>query len=319
MKLSKFEGDLLTDPTEYRQVVGALQYCTLTRPEISFSINQFCQNMQALTSAHWSAAKRVLLYLKSSVDHSLYNQKGPLHLTAYSDSDWVGDPDDRRSTTGFAIFLGYNLVAWSAKKQSIVSHSSTKAEYRALAITTIEMFWLGMLFKDIHVVLPTTSTIWCDNIGALALAANPVYQTQNKYIEVYYHFVHEKVLNQNIIINFISTDEQVANVFTKGLGSAQFLYLRLKLMMIPSPMSLWGVVRENIVVAKNTASNSPYSAKGNHDHNLQYSAAAEIVESNRDAQAIAKAINYNGQETSQSPKSCSSASLDRRHTRKGLP
>jgi len=142
LKLSKFDGDLLPDPTAYQQIVGALQYCTLTRPDISFSVNQLCQHMHAPTSAHWSAAKRVLRYLKSSVDHGLHYTRGPLHLTAYCDSDWAGDPDDRRSTTGFAICLGRNLVSWSAKKQPIVSRSSTEAEYRALAITTAEMFWL---------------------------------------------------------------------------------------------------------------------------------------------------------------------------------
>jgi len=154
----------LPNPTAYRQIVGALQYCTLTRPDISFSP----------TSAHWSAAKRVIRYLKSSVDHGLHYTRGPLHLTAYYDSDWAGNPDDRHSTTGFAIFLGCNLVSWSAKKQPIVSRSSTKAEYRALAITTAEMFWLRMLLNDICVTLTTALTIWCDNVSALALATNPV-------------------------------------------------------------------------------------------------------------------------------------------------
>jgi hypothetical protein len=83
--------------------------------------------MHAPTSVHWSAAKRMLHYLKSSVDHGLFYQKGPIQLTAYSNSDWAGDPDDRHSTTGFAVFLGHNLISWSAKKQPIVSRSSTKA------------------------------------------------------------------------------------------------------------------------------------------------------------------------------------------------
>lgn len=111
MKLSKFEGDLLNDPIEYRQVVGALQYCTLTRPKISLLVNQLCQNMHAPTFAHWLAAKRVLHYLKSSADHGLYYRKGSLHLTTYCDSDWASDTVDRRSTIGFSVFLGRNLVA----------------------------------------------------------------------------------------------------------------------------------------------------------------------------------------------------------------
>jgi hypothetical protein len=259
-KLSKFDGTPLPDPTEYRQIVGALQYCTLTSPDISFSVNQLCQHMHAPTSTHWSAAKRVLRYLKSSVDHGLHYTKGPLHLFAYCDSDRAGDPDDRRSTSGFAVFLGRNLVSWSAKKQPIVSRSSTEAEYRALAITTAEMFWLRMLLKDIHVFLSTTPTIWCDNVSALALASNRIYHARTKHIEVDYHFVREKVLNQDVLLRFISTDDQVADVFTKGLGSARFVYLRLKLMVIPSPISLRGGVRDNpaaqrlLAVGDNTGS-----------------------------------------------------------------
>ena len=130
-----------------------------------------------------------------------------MHLTTYYDSDWAGDPNDRQSTTGFAIFLCRNLFAWSAKKQPIVSRSNTKAKYRALAITTTEMFWLRILFKDIHIVLSIALTIWCDNAGALALAANPVYHARTKNIKVDYHFVCEKVLNQDIIIKFIFTDD----------------------------------------------------------------------------------------------------------------
>jgi hypothetical protein len=109
--------------------------------------------MQAPTSAHWSGAKRVLHYLKSLVDHGLYYQKGPLHLTAYYDSDWASDLDDRRSTTGFAVFLGRNLVAWSAKKQPIIFCSNIEAEYKALAITTAEMFWLCMCSTPIKVTV----------------------------------------------------------------------------------------------------------------------------------------------------------------------
>jgi hypothetical protein len=111
IKLSQFDSPPLTDPTQYRQVVGALQYCTLTRPDISFSVNQLCQHMHNPTSAHWSAAKRVLRYLKHTPDHGLLISKGPMHLQAYCDSDWAGNPDDRKSTSGFCIFLGNSLIS----------------------------------------------------------------------------------------------------------------------------------------------------------------------------------------------------------------
>jgi hypothetical protein len=110
-KLSKFDGTALIDPTKYRHVVGALQYCTLTRLDITFSVNQLCRNMHAPTSVHWTAAKRVLRHLKNYVDHGLIYMKSSLQLSTYCDSDWAGNPDDRRSTSGFAIFLGHCLVS----------------------------------------------------------------------------------------------------------------------------------------------------------------------------------------------------------------
>jgi hypothetical protein len=124
-KLSKHDGKPLFDPTIYRQIVGALQYCTLTRPKIAYSVNQLCQHMYTSSSTHWIAAKRVLRYLNGFLDYGLHYTKSHLQLNRFYDSDWVGCPNDRRSTTGFAVFLGDCLIAWSAKKQAVVSQSST--------------------------------------------------------------------------------------------------------------------------------------------------------------------------------------------------
>jgi hypothetical protein len=110
-KLSASDGPILPNISEYRQLVGALQYCTLTRPEIAYSVNQLCQHLHSPTSAHWTTLKRVLPYLKGSVDHGLFYSRGSLSLQAYCDSDWVCDPDDRCSTTGFGVFLGPCLVS----------------------------------------------------------------------------------------------------------------------------------------------------------------------------------------------------------------
>ena len=198
--------------------------------------------MHAPTSTHWTAAKCVLRYLKNSVDHGLIYTKGSLNLSAYCDSDWTGRPDDRQSTSGFAIFLGNCLVSSSAKKQSVVSRSSTKAEYWSLAITTAELFWLRMLFKDLGVSLPTAPVLWCDNISTLALASNPIFHACTKHIKVDYHFIREKVVNRDIVIKFINSFDHVADIFTKGFSSAQFLFLKSKLMVVP-PISLRGAVK----------------------------------------------------------------------------
>ncbi|KAF5459136.1 hypothetical protein F2P56_023116 [Juglans regia] len=145
--------------------------------------------MHNLREPHWIAAKCVLRYLKDTIDYGLHFSSGDIKLNAYCDSDWAGNPDDRRSTTGYGIFLGPNLVTWTTKKQPIVSKSSTEAEYRSIAIATVDLYWLRMLLKELAIQLPSTPTIWCDNIGAIALASNPVFHARTKHVEVDYHFI----------------------------------------------------------------------------------------------------------------------------------
>ncbi|RVW93117.1 Retrovirus-related Pol polyprotein from transposon RE2 [Vitis vinifera] len=139
-KLSSTNGELLSDPSTYRHIIGALQYYTITHPDISYAVNQLCQYMHQPRTPHWQAMKRVLRYLKGSVNHGLFYTPSPLQLHTYCDSDWAGNPDDRRYTSGYGVFLGRNLVSWSSKKQHVVSRSSTKAEYRSMALATAEVY-----------------------------------------------------------------------------------------------------------------------------------------------------------------------------------
>ncbi|XP_062158954.1 uncharacterized mitochondrial protein AtMg00810-like [Alnus glutinosa] len=148
-KLSRFDGDPLSDPSEYRHIVGALQYCTLTRPDIAYSVNQLFQLLHSPTTIHMVAAKRVLRYLKGTLDFGLHYTSGSLQLNGYCDSDWAGSPDDRKSTTGYGIYLGSCLISWAAKKQSVVAKSSTEAEYLSMALAFAEMYWIRMLFKEL--------------------------------------------------------------------------------------------------------------------------------------------------------------------------
>jgi hypothetical protein len=166
-KLSLSDGDLLSpeDTTSFCSIVGSLQYLTLTRPDISFSVNKVCQFLHAPTSQHWSAVKRILQYWQGTCGLGIQiRQSLSILLSAFSDVDWAGNVDDRWSTGGFAIFLGPNLIAWSARKQATVSHSSTEAEYKTLANAMAEFNWVQSVLSGLGVVLTRPPCLWCDNL-----------------------------------------------------------------------------------------------------------------------------------------------------------
>jgi histone deacetylase 1/2 len=228
--LSSDDSALFYNPHLYRSIVGALQYATITRPDLSFAVNKVSQYMHAPTENHWSAVKRILRYIRGSINLGLFFHSSSTNtLHAYSDADWAGSLDDRRSTTGFCIYLGRNLISWSAKKQPTVSRSSTEAEYRSLAVTCTEILWIQYLLAELQIPLASTPTLWCDNLGATFLAANPMFHARTKHVEIDYHFVRERVASNELHVRFLCSKDQLADIFTKPLPTSRFEFLRSKL------------------------------------------------------------------------------------------
>ena len=224
-RITAVDGELLTstDATQYRSIVGGLQYLTITRTDISFAVNRVCQYLQAPRNTHWSAVKRILRYIHFTLSYGLHIRLNPSRvISAYSDADWAGSPDDRRSTGGYAVFLGSTLIVWSARKQATVSRSSTEAEYKAVANATAEIIWIQSLLQELGIPQSQSPILWCDNIGATYLSANPVFHARTKHIEVDYHFVRERVSQKKLHIKFISSKDQLADIFTKPLPLPQF-------------------------------------------------------------------------------------------------
>jgi hypothetical protein len=160
-----------------------------------------------------------LRYIKHTTKLGLKIHKSDSTLvSAFSDADWAGSIDDRRSTGGFAVFLGSNLISWNARKQNTVSRSSTEAEYKTIADTTTEIIWVQTLFKELNLPSPSAAMLWCDNIGAKYLSANPIFHSRSKHIKVDYHFVRERVFCKLLNIDFVSSKDQVVDGFIKALS-----------------------------------------------------------------------------------------------------
>ncbi|XP_026395918.1 uncharacterized protein LOC113290540 [Papaver somniferum] len=202
-RFSIHDGVLLDDPLEYKTIVGSLQYLTYTSPDICFGVNYVSQFMHALTDQHILLVKKILRYLKGTICAGISLQKGDIHsLLAYTDSEWAGCPDTRRSTSGYVVFMVTSVISWSSKTQPTFFRSSAEVEYKCLILSVGELQWLTYIMT--------------------------------KHVEVNYHTIREVVGDGSLRVVHVIYEEQLADVFTKGMCYPTFTRLLSGLLHFPA-------------------------------------------------------------------------------------
>ena len=157
---------------------------------------------------NWAAVEYILCYLKGAPGRGiLYSNHGHDRVECFTDADWVGSKEDRRSTSGYCVFVGGNLVSWKGKKQGVVSRSSAGSEYRAMVQSVCEIMWLHQLLMEVGIKTVVPAKLWCDNQTALYIASNPVFHERTKHIEIDRHFVREKIQLGLISTGYVKTGE----------------------------------------------------------------------------------------------------------------
>ncbi|KXJ62360.1 hypothetical protein RP20_CCG010799 [Aedes albopictus] len=211
----------------YRSLIGALLYVAVNaRPDIASAVSILGRKVSAPTENDWKAAKRIVKYLKGTMEMRLRFEPGKeWALVGYSDADWAGDHASRRSTTGFIFFFGSGPVAWASRRQTSVSLSSMEAEYIALSETCQELLWLRRLMADLGEDVSKATTVFEDNQSCLSFVKAERTSKRSKHIDTRQHFVKDMTERGEAALVYCPTERMVADALTKPLGATKFRQL----------------------------------------------------------------------------------------------
>ncbi|GKB32062.1 putative ribonuclease H-like domain-containing protein [Tanacetum coccineum] len=220
------DGDAAdVDEHLYRSMIGSLMYLTASRPDIMFAVCACARFQVSPKTSHLLAVKRIFRYLKGKPSLGLwYSKDSPLELVAYTDSDYAGATQDRKSTTGGCQFLGNRLISWQCKKQTVVATSTTEAEYVAAASCCGQVLWIQNQLLDYGYNFMNT-VIYIDNNSTICIIENPVQHSKTKHIEIRHHFIRDCNAKKLIQMAKIDTEHNVADLLTKGFDAGRFQYL----------------------------------------------------------------------------------------------
>jgi hypothetical protein len=237
-KLVKDEEGAVFDATTYKQMVGSLMYLTATRPDLAYVVSLISRFMERPTSLHYEAVKRVFRYLKGTTELGIfykrggeeklvgYKRGGEEKLIGYSDSDYAGDVEDRKSTSGYVFLLSSGAVAWSSKKQPVVTLSTTEAEFIAAASCACQSVWMHRILEKLGHEQSKCTVIFCDNSSAIKLSKNPVMHGRSKHIDVRFHFLRDLTKDGVVKLEHCGSKDQLADLMTKPLRLEVFVRLR---------------------------------------------------------------------------------------------
>lgn len=239
IKLDVDEDGERVDETLYKQIIGSLMYITTTRPDLQFFVSLLSRYMSKPTQLHLQAAKRVLRYLRGTMNFGMwYKRGGTGELLVYTDSDFVGDIDSRRSISGYVFLLGNAAEAWSSKKQPIVTLSTAEAEYVAASSCACQAIYFKRVQQELGYDTSGGTMILCDNTSTIKLSRNPVFYGRCKHIGVRFHFLRDLVKDGEVSLKHCGTQERVADIFTKALKRETFERLRSQLGVCSSEVKL---------------------------------------------------------------------------------